>query len=68
MIQMNLFTKISKLTGLENELIINQGLMVGGSIVREFVIVMCTLLYLIWIANKDLLYSTENSSQYSVTI
>ena len=55
MIQMNLFTKISKLTGLENELIINQGLMVGGSIVREFVIVMCTLLYLIWIANKDLL-------------
>ena len=41
--------------------------MVGGMIVREFVMVMCTLLYLIWIANKDLLYSTEISSQYSVT-
>ena len=25
---------------------------------------MCTLLYLKWITNKDLLYSTGNSDQY----
>ena len=41
--------------------------MVGERIVREFVIAMRILLYLIWITNKDLLRSTENSSQYSVT-
>ena len=28
---------------------------------------MYTLLYLKWITNKDLLYSTGNSAQYSVT-
>ena len=28
---------------------------------------MYTLLYLKWIANKDLLYSTGNSAQYYVT-
>ena len=26
----------------------------------------CTLLYIEWITNKDLLYSTGNSTQYSV--
>ena len=31
--------------------------------VREFGKVMYTLLYLKWIANKDLLYSTGNSAQ-----
>ena len=40
----------------------------GGGIVREFGIDMYTLLYLKWIANKDLLYSTGNSVQYYVTI
>ena len=34
--------------------------------VREFGIDMYTLLYLKWITNKDLLYSTGNSAQYSV--
>ena len=38
-----------------------------GVIVREFGIDMYTLLYLKWITNKDLLYSTENSAQYAVT-
>ena len=33
-----------------------------GGIVREFGIDMYTLLYLKWITNKDLLYSTENSA------
>ena len=39
----------------------------GGGIVREFGIDMCTLLYLKWITNKDLLYNTGNSAQYNVT-
>ena len=35
----------------------------GKGIVREFGSDMCTLLYLQWITNKDLLYSTENFAQ-----
>ena len=35
----------------------------GEGIVREFGIDMYTLLYLKWITNKDLLYSTRNSAQ-----
>ena len=33
----------------------------GRGVVREFG--MCTLLYLKWITNKDLLHSTGNSAQ-----
>ena len=36
-------------------------------IVREFGIDMYTLLYLKWITNKDLLYSSGNSDQYYIT-
>ena len=36
-------------------------------IVKEFGMGMNTLLYLQWITNKDLLYSTGNSAQYYVT-
>ena len=41
------------------------GVGVGGreGIVREFGMDVCTLLYLKWITNKDLLYSTGNSAQ-----
>lgn len=39
-----------------------RGRMVGG-IVKEFETDMNTQLYLKWISNKNLLYSTENSSQ-----
>ena len=39
----------------------------GEGTVKEFGIDMYTLLYLKWITNKDLLYSTENSAQYCVT-
>ena len=35
----------------------------GEGIVKEFGIDMYTLLYLKWVANKDLLYSTWNSAQ-----
>ena len=38
-----------------------------GGIVREYGIDMYTLLYLERITNKDLLHSTGNSAQYSVT-
>ena len=38
-----------------------------GRILREFGIDMYTLLYLKWVTNKDLLFSTGNSAQYSVT-
>ena len=37
--------------------------MLAERTVREFGKVMYTLLYLKWIANKDLLYSTGNSAQ-----
>ena len=35
----------------------------GEGIVREFGMDMYTLLYLKWITNKDLMYSTWNSAQ-----
>ena len=38
----------------------------GGGIDWEFGIDMYTLIYLKYITNKDLLYSTGNSAQYSV--
>ena len=34
----------------------------GGEIVREFGMDIYTLLYLKWITNKDLIYSTGNSA------
>ena len=37
--------------------------MIEKGIVREYGIDMYTLLYLKWIMNKDLLYSTGNSAQ-----
>ena len=39
----------------------------GGGVVREFGMDMYNLLYLKRITNKDILNSTENSAQYSVT-
>ena len=61
MIQGNLLTKQKGTHRLEDEL-----WLAGGGIVREFGEVMCTLLYLKWITNKDLLYSMGNSAQYYV--
>ena len=48
-----------RLTDLENKLIVA----VWEGIVKDFGKVMCTLLYLKWITNKHLLYSTWNSAQ-----
>ena len=54
-----------RLTDLENELMVARG-KDGRGIVRDFGKAMDTLLYLKWITNKDLLYSTGNSTQYYV--
>ena len=40
----------------------------AAAAVRELGIDMYTLQYFKWITNKDLLYGTWNSAQYSVTI
>ena len=61
MIQMNLQNR-KRLTDLENKLMVaREGWREG--IVREFGMDMYTVLYLKWIANKDLLSSTWNSAQ-----
>ena len=53
--------KTKRLTDLENErMVVGGG---GEGIVREFGKVMYTLLYSKWITNKDLLYSTWNSTK-----
>ena len=50
----------NRLTDLENELMVTRGEGLEGGIVKEFGFDMYTLLYLKWITNKDLLYSTGN--------
>ena len=66
MIQMNLFTQQKQTHRLrERTYGYRRGRLRGKD--WEFGIDMYTLLYLKWITNKDLLYSTGNSAQYSVT-
>ena len=59
----------SHLKSLFDELMVTRvrGEGLGGEIVREFGTDRHTLLYLKWITNKDLLYSTGNSAQNYVT-
>ena len=54
---------LKKETDLENDIMVAR----GKGIVKEIGVIMCTLLYLKWITNKDLLYSTGNSAQYYIT-
>ena len=57
-----------RLTDLEKELMVTRGEGGGGEgIFRELGIDLYTLLYLRWITNKDLLYSTWSSAQNYVT-
>ena len=58
MIQMNLLAKQRETHRLREYL-----WLLGKGIVREFGMDMYTLLYLKWITNKDLPYSTGNSAQ-----
>ena len=54
--------KIERLTDLEHKIMVAGG-KDGEGIVKEFGKVKYTRLYLKWITNKDLLYSTGNSIQ-----
>ena len=60
-IQRNLQTR-KGLTDLENELMVAGGRMRGEGIVREFGMVVYTLLCFTWITQKVLLYSTWDSA------
>ena len=57
----------NRLTDLKNELMVTSEEGWGKGIVMEFGMDMYTLLYLKWITNKDLLYSTGNSAQCYVS-
>ena len=57
------FCNRNVLTDLENEIMVLRGKEKGEETVREFGINMHTLLYLKWVTNKNLLYSTGNSAQ-----
>ena len=59
MIQMKLITKQKETDRLRKQ---TQGSQ-GEGIVKDFGKVMYTLLYLKWITNKNLLYSTRNTAQ-----
>ena len=61
MIQMNLLTKQKQTHRFRERNYSYQGEGWGEGIAGEFRIDMYILLYLKWITNKDLLYSTENS-------
>ena len=52
---------------LENELMLPRGEGWGEGMVREFRMGMWPLLYLKWVTNKDLLYSTGDSAQCYVS-
>ena len=49
---------------IENRLVVAKGEGVGGGIEWEVGVSGCKLLYIEWINNKVLLYSTENYIQY----
>ena len=69
MIQMNLLTKQKETHRLRKQTHGCQWERVEGEgIVREFGRDMYTQLYLKWITNKDLLYSTWNSAQCYVVV
>ena len=53
---------------LEEKLIVTRDEGLGGGIHWEFATDMYTLLYFKYTANKNLLYSTGNSAQYSTII
>ena len=66
MIQISLFKNRNKVTDVENKFMVTNGEKRGG-INQEVEIDMYTLLYIKQIIKEDLLYTTRNSTQYSVT-
>ena len=65
---MNLFTNRNRLTDIENKLMVTKGEMwvEGGGINQELGMNINIILNIRQITNKDLLYVTGNSTQYSV--
>ena len=63
---MNILRNRNRLTDIENILVVAKGEGNGGGKDWEVGISRCKLLYIRWIDNKVLLYSTGNSTQYSV--
>ena len=51
---------------IENRLVVAKGEGVGGGMEWEVEVSRCKLVYIEWINNKALLYSTENYIQYSL--
>ena len=60
----NYFQNKKRLTDLDDELMVARREGQGEGIVKEFGMDLYMLLYLKWITNKDLLYSTGNSIQF----
>ena len=60
-----LVCRTNRLTDFKNKLIFTKGEKWGG-MDWEFGIGICTLLYMEWMVDVDLLYSTGNSIQYPV--
>ena len=58
-VQMNFWWSRNKVTDIKSKLMIKRALGV-----RKIWINICTILYIKWISNKDLPYSTYNSTQY----
>ena len=66
MIEMNLFTKQKQTHSLWQQTYGYQRGKVGGEINQELGISLHTLLFIRQVTNKDLKYSTGNSTQYSL--
>ena len=56
----------NRLTDIENRSVVAKGEGVGGGMKWEVGVSRCKLLYIEWINNKVLLYSTGNYIQYPV--
>ena len=67
MIQKTYLQNRNRFTDFENKFKVTKAQeMLGGGMDWDFGIGICTLLYMEWLINEDLLHSTGNSPQYSV--
>ena len=62
--QINLPTKQNRITDMENRLVVARGDGFGGKTEGKVGVSRCKLLYMEWINNQVLQYSTENYNQY----
>ena len=66
MTHMNLSTKPETDSQTENRLVVAEGVGGGGETEWEFGISRCKLVYVEWITNRFLLYSTGTNIQYPI--